>query len=206
MMKSLRWLLVLSLLGLSAMMSDAHGGTYSLNIRYEPAKDFPLLREKTGPNLGLAPFKDERKETLYIGYHLSLFGRASYYKSNPSPLERAIRESLLGPLFKSGIKTTPISDWDGEPESLTALETDSVLMIEIKQFWIEGSGAAFRTNVKTSVHLAIHLGVKKEGKVFSKNVEVNREVTLARLTPEWMEKTFNEILAEIFDSYFSNPY
>lgn len=205
-MKSLRWVLVLSLLGLSSMMSDAYGGTYSLNIRYEPAKDFPLLREKIGPHLGLAPFKDERKETLYIGYHLSLFGRASYYKSNPSPLERAMRESLLGPLFKSGIKITPISDWDEKPESLREMGTDSVLMIEIKQFWIEGSGAAFRTNAKTSVQLAIHLGVKKEGKVFSKNVEVNREVTLARLTPEWMEKTFNEILAEIFDSYFSNPY
>ena len=79
-------------------------------------------------------------------------------------------------------------------------------MIEIKQFWIEGSRAAFRTNAKTSIHLVIHLGVKKEGKVFSKNVEVNREVALPRLTPEGMEKTFNEILTEVFDSFFSNPY
>jgi hypothetical protein len=205
-MKSFRWLLILSLLGVFAITSAAYGATYSLNLRYKPAKDFPFLKEKIGPNLGMAPFKDERKDTLYIGYHLSFFGSASYFKSDPSPLEQAIRESLLGPLFQFGIKTTPISDWDGKPESLKELDTDSILMIEIKQFWIEGSGAAFRTKAKTSIHLAVHLGVKKEMKVFSKDVEVNREVTLARLTPEWMEKTFNEILTEIFDSFFSNPY
>ena len=205
-MKSVRWLLILSLLGIFTIMSDAYGDTYSLNLRYKPAKDFPLLKEKIGPNLGLTPFKDERSDKLYIGYHLSLFGSASYFKSDPSPLERAIRESLLGPLFQYGIKTTPISDWDGKPDSLKELETDSVLMIQIKRFWIEGSGAAFRTNAKTSIHLVIHLGVKKEGKVFSKNVEVNREVTLPRLTSEGMEKTFNEILTEVFDSFFSNPY
>lgn len=205
-MKSLCWLLVLSLLGMFAVMSDAYGDTYSLNLRYKPAKDLPLLKEKIGPNLGLAPFKDERSEKLYIGYHLSFFGSASYFKSDPSPLERAIGESLLGPLFQYGIKTTPISNWDGKPESLKELEVDSILMIEIKQFWIEGSGAAFRTNAKTSIHLVLHLGVKKEGKVFTKDVEVNREATLSRLTPGWMEKTFNEILTEVFDSFFSNPY
>jgi len=197
---------ILCLLSIFAVISDVHGATYSLNLRYKPAKDLSLLKEKIGPNLGLAPFKDERKDTLYIGYHLSFFGRASYFKSDPSPLERAIRESLLGPLFQYGVKTTPISDWDGRPDSLKELDTDSVLMIEIKQFWIEGSGAAFRTSAKTSLHLVIHLGVKKEGKVFSKTVEVNREVTLPRLTSEGMEKTFNEILTEIFDSFFSNPY
>jgi len=205
-MKLFRWLLILSFLGVFVIMGDAYGDTFSLNLRYKPAKDFPVLKEKIGPNLGLAPFKDERSDKLYIGYHLSFFGSASYFKSDPSPLERAIRESLLGPLFQFGIKTTPISDWDGKPESLKELDTDSILMIEIKQFWIEGSGAAFRTKAKTSIHLAIHLGVKKEMKVFSKDVEVNREVTLSRLTPEWMEKTFNEILTEIFDSFFSNPY
>jgi hypothetical protein len=205
-MKSLRGLLLLSLFGIFAIVSNAYGDTYSLSLRYKPAKDLSSLKEKIGANLGLAPFKDERRDTLYIGYHLSFFGSASYFKSDPSPLERAIRESLLGPLFQYGIKTSPISDWDGRPESLKEMDADSVLMIQIKQFWIEGSGAAFRTNAKTSIHLVIHLGVKKEGKVFSKNVEANREVTLPRLTPEAMEKTFNDILTEIFDSFFSNPY
>jgi len=205
-MKSFRWLLFFCLMAILTMMSDAYGDTHSLNLRYKPAKDFPLLKEKIGPNLGLAPFKDDRKDTLYIGYHLSFFGNASHFKSEPSPLERAVRESLLGPLLQYGIKTTSISGWDGKPASLKELDADSILMIQIKQFWIEGSGAAFRTSTKTSIHLVIHLGVKKEEKVFLKNVEVNREDTLPRLTPEGMERTLNDILTEVFDSFFSNPY
>ncbi len=157
-MRFFRYLLILFLLGVFTLMGNASAATYSLGLKYKPTKDFPLLKEKIGATLGLAPFKDERKETLYIGYHLSFFGSASYFKSDPSPLERAIEESLLGPLFKNGIKTTPISAWDGKPDSLKGFDTDSVLMIEIKQFWMEGSGAAFRTNTKTSIHMVIHLG------------------------------------------------
>jgi len=48
--------------------------------------------------------------------------------------------------------------------------------------------------------------VKKEEKVFTRNVEVEKEVTLPRLTPEAMEGALNEILRDILDSFFSNPY
>lgn len=180
--------------------------TYPLYLRYRPMKDFPSLQQKIGSNLGIAPFKDERPETLYIGYHTPLLGSASYFKSDPFPLERAIKESLLGPLSRYGVETTPISDWDGQPDSLKDLETDSILNIHIKRFWIEGTAAPFRTTAKTSVHFVIHLGVKKEGKVFTKNVELEKETTVPRLTPQAMEKILNGILSEIFDSFLSNPY
>jgi hypothetical protein len=186
--------------------SYAAGATYPLYLRYQPTKDFPSLQQKIGSTLGIAPFKDERSDALYIGVHYPLFGGANYFKSDPSPLEKALQEALLAPLFRYGVKTFRISNWDGQPESLRDMETDSVLMIEIKRFWIEGKASLFRTNVKTSIHLVIHLGVKKEGKVFTKNVEVEKEATLPRLTPEEMEKTLNGILTDIFDSFFSNPY
>jgi hypothetical protein len=48
--------------------------------------------------------------------------------------------------------------------------------------------------------------VKKEGKVFTRNVEVEKEMTVARSTPEKVEAMINQILTDIFDSYFSNPY
>jgi hypothetical protein len=86
------------------------------------------------------------------------------------------------------------------------MEADSVLMIEIKRFWTDGKGAPFKTNVKTVVQLVIHLGVKKESKVFTRNVEIEREMTVPRSTPERVEAMINEILTEIFDTYFSNPY
>jgi hypothetical protein len=48
--------------------------------------------------------------------------------------------------------------------------------------------------------------VKKEGKVFTRNVEVEKEATLARLTPERVEAMVNQALADIFDAILSNPY
>jgi len=203
-MKSIRWLFILSL-GFF-VLGCAKTGTHSLYLRYQPVKEFSSLQTKVGSTLGMAPFKDERPDTLYIGLHTNLQGNSDYFKSHPFPLERAIKESLSDALSRYGVKTIPISNWDGKPESLKNMETDSVLMIEIKRFWTEGKAAAFRTTMKTTVQCMIHLGVKKEGKVFTRNVEVEKEMTVARSTPEKVEAMINQILTDIFDSYFSNPY
>jgi hypothetical protein len=203
-MKLIRWLFILSL-GFF-VLGCAKTGTHSLSLRYQPVKEFSSLQTKVGPTLGMAPFKDERPDTLYIGLHTNLQGNSDYFKSHPFPLERAIMESLPDALSRYGVKTIPISNWDGKPESLKNMETDSVLMIEIKRFWTEGKASAFRTTMKTTVQCVIHLGVKKEGKVFTRNVEVEKEMTVARSTPEKVEAMINQILTDIFDSYFSNPY
>jgi hypothetical protein len=52
----------------------------------------------------------------------------------------------------------------------------------------------------------IHLGVKNEGKVFTRNVDVEKEITVSRSTPERVEAIINQILTDIFDAYFSSPY
>ncbi len=203
-MKSIRWLFILSL-GFF-VLGCAKLGTYSLYLRYQPVREFTFLQQKIGSTLAMVPFKDERPDTLYIGVHTNLQGDSDYFKSHPFPLERAIMESLSDALSRYGVKTIPISNWDGKPESLKNMETDSVLMIEIKRFWTEGKASAFRTTMKTTVQCVIHLGVKKEGKVFTRNVEVEKEMTVARSTPEKVEAMINQILTDIFDSYFSNPY
>jgi hypothetical protein len=203
----MKWIRCLLIICLSFFVLDgAEAGTYSLNLRYQSAKELSSLQTKIGSTLAMAPFKDERPETLYIGLHTNLQGDSSYFKSHPIPLERAIQESLSGSLSRYGVKAIPISDWDGKPESLKNMETDSVLMIEIKRFWTEGKASLFRTHIKTAVQFVIHLGVKKEGKVFTRNVEVEKEMTVARSTPEKVEAMINQMLTDIFDSYFSNPY
>ncbi len=203
-MKTYRWLMILFLSFL--ILSCAKARTYSLYLRYQPSKEFPSLQQKIGSTLGIASFKDERPDTLYIGIHTPFQGISSYFKSDPFPLEKAIMESLTEVLSRQGVKTVPVSNWDGEPESLKTMETDSVLLIEIKRFWTEGKAGPFKTNVKTSIHFVIHLGVKKEGKVFTKNVTVEKEMTVFRLAPEKVEQTVNEILTDIFDAFFSDPY
>jgi hypothetical protein len=203
-MKSIRFLILFSL-GIF-VLGCAKIGTHSLYLRYQPVKEFSFLQQKIGSTLAMAPFKDERPDPLYIGVHTNLQGDSSYFKSGPFQLEKAIKESLSEALSRYGIKTVPIANWDGKPESLKDMGTDSVLMIEIKRFWTEGRASAFRTTVKTAVQLGIHLGVKKEGKVYTRNVEMEREITEARSTPEKVEAMLNQILTEVFDSYFSNPY
>lgn len=154
----------------------------------------------------MAPFKDQRMDTLYIGLHTNVQRDANYFKSHPFPLDRAIQESLSDALSRYGVKTISVSHWDGEPESLKNMETDSVLLIEIKKFWTDGKTSTFKTTMKATVQLVIHLGVKKEAKVFTRNVEVEKEMTVARSTPERVEAMINQILTDIFDTFFSNPY
>jgi len=188
------------------ILSCARGGTYPVLLRYQSVGEFPTLQQKIGSTLGVAPFKDERPDTLYVGLYAPLAGGVTYLKSEPFPLEKTIKESISQVLSGYGAKVIPISSWDGRPESLKPLEGDSILMTEIKRFWIEGRASLFGTKVKTSVHLVIYLGVKKEGKVFTRNVDVEKEVTVARLTPEQAEQMINQTLSDIFDSFFSNPY
>jgi hypothetical protein len=203
-MKIVRCILILCL-GLTAL-SCGKAGTYPLYVRYKPVKEFPSLQQKIGTTLGLAPFKDERPETLFIGIHYPYSGISSRYRCDPLPLERALKESLLGPLSRYNVRTVPIPNWDGSPEALKNLQADSVLMIEIKKFWTEAKAGVLKTVAKTSIQFAIHLGVKNQGKVYTRNVEVEKEATLLGLTPEDVEEAINQSLTEIFDAFFSNPY
>lgn len=203
-MKSYRWVIILFLSFI--ILSCAKARTYSLYLRYHPSKEFPSLQQKIGSTLGIVPLRDERPDTLYIGIYIPFQGVSSYFKSDPFPLERAIQEALVEVLTREGVKRVPVSNWDGKPESLKNLETDSILMIEIQRFWIEAKAIPFKTNTKTSIHFVIHLGVKKEGRVFTRNVAVEKEMTFFRLEPEKVEQTINGILTDIFDAFFSNPY
>ena len=116
----------------------AEAYTYSLPLRYQPMKEFPSLHQKFGYTLSIAPFKDERQEKSFIGVHFPVRGLTTHFESNPSPLEKALQESLRNALSKFGMKVVSISDWDRRPESLKNIDTDSILMIEIKKFWTEG--------------------------------------------------------------------
>jgi hypothetical protein len=203
-MRSFRWIWVLLLSFF--LLNCGRGVTYPIYLRYQASKEFPGLQQKMGPTLAVAPFKDDRKETFYIGIHTPLQGAPNRFKSNPFPLEKAIQDSLIQVLSRQGIKAVPVPGWDGKPDSLKSLETDSILMIQIKEFWSQGRATAAGTRIKTSIRLAIHLGIKQEKRVYTRTMEVEKEVVAARSTPERVEEMINQMLTEIFDTYLSNPY
>jgi hypothetical protein len=121
-------------------------------------------------------------------------------------LEKAIRDSLSQAIARSGIKTAPVPNWDRKPESLKNMGADSILMLEIKRFWTEGIPVGRGIKAVTSIYLVIYLGVKKEGKVFTRNVYAMKESTVAGMAPAEVEQIFNGILTEVLDDFFSNPY
>jgi hypothetical protein len=196
--------LVLFLIAFAVDCAEAQ--IYCIPLRYQPRKTFASLQQNLGSKVGLAPFKDERQEKSYIGIHFPLQGLATHFETLPMPLERALEKSMGDALSWLGVKVVPVSNWDGTPESLKDIDTDSVLTIEIKKFWSEGTGSLLRTNIKTAVQLVIHLGVQREGKVFTRNVEMEKQITVLRSTPERVGAIMNEILSDVFDSFFSSPY
>ena len=202
-------LMIQSLLALFLIifaLNCAEAKTYSLSLQYQPMKGFPSLQQKFGSTIGIAPFKDERQEKSYIGVHIPFQGLMTHFESNPFPLEKGLQESLINALSRVGMKVVSVSNWDGLPGSLKDIDTDSVLMIEIKKFWTEGQASLFNTNIKTKIQLTIHLGVKKEGAVFTKNNEIEKEMTVSRSTPARVETIINQILSDIFDAFLSSPY
>ena len=179
---------------------------YSIPLQYQPRKTFPSLQQKLGSRLGVTPFKDERHEKSYIGIHFPLQGLATRFESLPMPFDRALQKSFGDALSWSGVKVVPVSTWDGTPESLKDIDVDSVLAVEIKKFWTEGKAGLFNTNIKTKIQLVIHLGVKNERTVFSKNNEFENGITVLRSTPARVETIINQILSDIFDTFLSSPY
>lgn len=205
-MKMARYRIFLIISIIIFFIACAKIGTYNIDIKYQPIKKFINLQDKIGLSIAIAPLNDERADTLYIGKYMPPQGISSYFKSNPFPLEKAITDSISKVLSENGIKIFHIVSWDKKPESLKKIDSDSVLMIDIKKFWAEGKRSFFRTEFKTSLHFVIHLGVKKEGKVFSRNIAVEKEESFWRFDPEKLADVFNKLLGEIFDSFFSNPY
>jgi len=203
-MKSLRvlWILLIAF----SLFSCASGRNYIVYLKYQPHGDFPSLQRQIGSTVAIAPFKDVRRYTSYIGIHTPILGPSGFYKSNPFPLERAMQDSLSQALARYGVKAVPIAAWNDKPGSLKELTTDSILMIQIDKFWTESRATLLGTTIKTSIHLVIYLGVEKENKVFTRNVDFQKEVTMVRSTPQRVERIINGMLADIFDHYFSHPY
>ncbi len=211
----LPWLLVLCL---NFMTQDlALGQTYrgraryprkpeihSINIRYREAKPPPSLDQNIGLTIAVAPFHDSRHGRLYIGHHKSLRKISNYFKSEPFPLEKAIREFFSEALSHSGIQTIFVSSWDGNPEALKDLEADSILRIDMKRFWIEAEAVGGRTRVNTSFYFDIFLGVKKEKSVLKQKVYVGKEIMDSNFTPEKLENFINRTLSNVFDDFFGS--
>jgi hypothetical protein len=131
-----------------------------------------------------------------------------YLQSDPLALKEALRETLSGALGRCGLETVSVPTWDGKADSLSNIETDSVLVVDIKRFWGEGVSATLGRSTSTkmymSIYLTMRLGVKREGRVFTSYVFGGKEMSLTQGVPERIEETMNQILGEGLDACFSS--
>jgi hypothetical protein len=177
---------------------------HSLRIEYLSLREFPSLQQQVGLTVGIAPVKDGRRGRRHIG-HYSFGGVSNYFKSEPFPLEVAIRDVLSEALSRFRIKTVPVSNWDRKKESLKDTETDSILSVQIERFWAEGR-ANPTPKLQMTLYLTFYLGVKKEGSVYTKRVYLGTNETVTGFTPERMERAVRQALTNVFESFFSDPY
>ncbi|RPJ02688.1 MAG: hypothetical protein EHM36_12130 [Deltaproteobacteria bacterium] len=161
---------------------------------------------RPGPVMGAGPIKDIRTRRQYIGRSFSSKMVSAHFKSEPIPLEKAILESLSATLPRFGVKIVSVPDWDGRVQTLKQQEPDSILKINVQRFWTEGKVSKGNNVISTSIYLTLHLGVKKQGKVFRRDFYIIKEKTIYEFTPEEVGQTVNHVLTEIFDDFFSNPY
>jgi hypothetical protein len=94
----------------------------------------------------------------------------------------------------------------GKPILQKDTKADSILMVVIKRFWVEGRAVSLRTNVKASFHFVFHLGVKQRERVFVQNVFVEKNKTFGMLTSEGIAEWINRTLADTLDAFLRNPY
>jgi hypothetical protein len=197
--------IIIPLLGLS-LFASARGGNYSACLDYSRATKFSSFKKKTGPILGIAPFRDQRSDKAYIGRYTLSRNLPGYFTSQPVPLEKAVQDCLRKALIRSGVETIPVTGWDGKPESMNGMNVDSILMIVIKKFWVEGRVVSLRTKMHASIHLIFYLGIKKLDRVFIQNVFVEKNRTFRILAPQGMVEWINRTLADTLDAFLLNPY
>ena len=187
-----------------AWLSCGQAGPHIVPIRYQPMGKLLFVSAKTGSTLGLCPFRDGRPDRKHIGHTVSHRRVTTYFECTPSPLGRAIRETLTQSLSRPGVRIIPIPDWDGGQESLKGIQADSVLLVDIERFWIEGRAVPRGMHLSASIYLTFHLGLKREGKVLTQRAYSSKERLFNPWTPEIAEQMINHALTETLDSFFSS--
>jgi hypothetical protein len=214
------------------LLGSAWGENYPVPFDYKRTVRFPCLQTKIGPVLGIAPCEDRRLERSYVGRYASLpeaatraysqtqrlyrsrfrgngpipLPVASYLTSEPVTLGRAMERLISKAISQSGVQTVSVPAWDRKVESMGGLALDSVLGIIIKTFWVEAKMSPLQTKVNLSIHLISHLGVRRLGRVFTKNVVIEKNVTFGALGPLELAQLVNRTASDALESVLRDAY
>jgi len=179
---------------LASVVSCAKHKTYWLNLR-------PHAEGEQGPTtkltIGVLPFEDGRVFTQKLGARVLRDGREEPIRLESSSASEDLTHILRRSLKARNIPVVTISAWDPAAQNLKDLppEVDIAIAGRIEALEVEAQSSTLKTTLRYRVKLSAKLGLKAQGKVVTKNIEVRPEETVMRFERQKVEETLNEAVA-----------
>lgn len=179
---------------LGSLVSCAKHKTYWLYLRPHPTGEQGVTAKLT---IGVLPFEDGRVSTQKLGARVLGDGREEPIRLASSSASEDLTNLLRSSLKAKNIPVVTISQWDPTPQNLKNLppEVDIAIAGKIEALEVKAQSATFKTILRYRVKLSAKLGLKAQGKVVSKTIEVRPEETVMRFERQKVEETLNEAVA-----------
>jgi hypothetical protein len=184
--------LIVILLG--SLASCAKHKTYWLHLRPLPQGQKGVTTKLT---IGVLPFEDGRASTQKLGARVLSDGREEPIRLETSSVSEDVTHILRRSLMARNIAVVALSNWDPAPQNLKDLppEVDIAIAGKIETLQVEAQSSLLKTTLRYRVKLSAKLGLKAQGKVVTKTIEVRPEETVMSFDRQKVEETLNEAVA-----------
>jgi len=147
--------------------------------------------------IGVLPFEDGLVSTQKLGARVLRDGREEPIRLESSSASEDLTDILRRSLKARNIPVVTISTWDPAPQNLKDLppEVDIAIAGRIEALEVEAQSSTLKTTLRYRVKLSAKLGLKAQGKVVTKNIELRPEETVMRFERQKVEEALNEAVA-----------
>jgi hypothetical protein len=179
---------------LGSLVTCAKHKTYWLHLRPHPTGEQGVTTKLT---IGVVPFEDGRLSTEKLGARILGDGREEPIRLESSSAAEDLNHILRRSLKARNIPVVTISAWDPRPQNLKDLppEVDIAIAGKIEVLEVKAQSSTLKTTLQYRVKLSAKLGLKAQGKVVTKDIEVRPEETVMRFERQKVEETLNEAVA-----------
>jgi hypothetical protein len=179
---------------LGSLVSCAKHKTYWLHLRPHATGEQGVTAKLT---IGVLPFEDGRVITQKLGARVLSDGREEPIRLASSSASADVTNLLRRSLKARNIPVVTISQWDPTPQNLKDLppEVDIAIAGKIEALEVTAQSTTLKSTLRYRVKLSAKLGLKAQGKVVTKSIEVRPEETVVRFERQRVEETLNEAVA-----------
>jgi len=179
---------------LASLVTCAKHKTYWLHLRPHPEGEQGPTTKLT---IGVLPFEDGRVSTEKLGARVLSNGREEPIRLETSSASEDVTHILRRSLKARNIPVISLSTWDPAPQNLKDLppEVDIAIAGRIEALEVEAQSSPLKTTLRYRVKLSAKLGLKAQGKVVTKTIEVRPEENVMRFERQKVEETLNEAVA-----------